>query len=259
MQCFSNCCSENENLAWLRKLLLCQSSSAPHEAGHDCASGWNARGLFNYHLCRHPHHPHESQDVSWAKSVSKAGKLGCPWLLVLPVWMLHLPGQSCLPAQCMCTVLSMEGEGRAEIKWLGLLPPLVSCFSLTGLPSCLSLVDLFCNQSPHPPAVMLHLKGKGITNFPRKTFSSVFSACHVFTGKHSQGRRLLCQGLYSIGTYQIIKPVLIKTGWAGTGAIYLQWVLCPGEWEVRLAVWRPTEDLRGQTHGLASWYRILTQ
>lgn len=126
------------------------------------------------------------------------------------MWTLRLPEQSYSPTICVCTVLSTEGEGRAEIKsplenanWLCWF---VFFFSLpwfhvfpSYFPHCLSLEDIFCNWSPHQPTLMLCPKGKGITYLPRQSFSGfpdTFSACHLFTGKCLQGRSLLCCRLY---------------------------------------------------------------
>lgn len=88
---------------------------------------------FNYCLChQHPHQPHTSHDVScWNLLPVCEIRLGtcCLPPLLLPAWMLHLPGQSCSPTRCISTVLSREGERQAEIKpslentnCLGLLP-----------------------------------------------------------------------------------------------------------------------------------------
>lgn len=118
---------------------------------------------FNYCLCRRrPHQPHTSHDIScWNLFQVCKIKLRtcCLPPLLLPVWMLHLPGQSCSPTWCICMVLSEEGERRAEIKpplknttWV-FFPCLVSCFSLAGFPCCLSLEDLFCSWRPHQQAM----------------------------------------------------------------------------------------------------------
>jgi len=105
-----------KDLAWLRK-----ASAVSDQLFFRWSRTWLCLWLecqwFNYCLCcQHPCHPHASHDVSW-QNLFQVCKIKpstcCPPLLLLPVWMLCLPGQSCSPTWCICTMPSMEGEGWA--------------------------------------------------------------------------------------------------------------------------------------------------
>lgn len=136
-----------KNLAWLRKVSavsdqLCFRRSRTRPCLRlECQ--W-----FNYHLChRHPRQPCTSHDVSW-QNLFRVCKIKvstcCLPPLFLPLWMLHLPGQSCSPTWWIHAVLSMEGEGRAEIKF-----PLANTNCLDLFPS-LSFTFFPCRLSTLP-------------------------------------------------------------------------------------------------------------
>lgn len=148
------------------------------------------------------------------------------------MWTLRLPGQSCSPTRCICTVLSTEGEGRAEIK-----SPLENAKCLLFFfPSSLGFT--FFPRTSH---TALSLKTSSVTGAhisPHWCFVRRGEESHTYQGRvflaflahfllaiclqenvfRAEAFCVAGYIVHSVGIYQTIKLFLIKTGWAGTGA-----------------------------------------